>query len=33
MITARIKGSPLKMCYCPWFKNFNEYLVSSKVAA
>jgi hypothetical protein len=33
MIRARIKGSPLKMCYYPWFKNFNENLASSNVAA
>jgi hypothetical protein len=33
MIRARIKGSPLKMCYYPWFKNFNQHLASSKVAA
>jgi hypothetical protein len=33
MIRARIKGSPLKMCYCPWFKNFIERLESSEVPA
>jgi hypothetical protein len=33
MIRARIKGSPLKMCYYPWFKNFNKHLASSKVTA
>jgi hypothetical protein len=33
MIRARIKGSLLKMCYYPWFKNFNQHLASSKVAA
>jgi hypothetical protein len=33
MIRARIKGSPLKMCYCSWFKNFIEHLESSEVAA
>jgi hypothetical protein len=33
MIRARIKGSPLKTCYCPWFKNFNEHLARSKVTA
>jgi hypothetical protein len=21
------------MCYCPWFKHFNEHLAGSKVAA
>jgi hypothetical protein len=33
MIRARIKGSPLKMCYGPWFKHFVEHLAGSKVAA
>jgi hypothetical protein len=33
VIRKRIKDSPLKMCYCPWFKHFDENLVDSKVAA
>jgi hypothetical protein len=33
MIRARIKSSPLKMCYYPWFKHFDKQLADNKVAA